>query len=168
MIWLTGFPCSGKTTLGYQLHGLLKNSIVLDGDEIRKTFNADLGRRPEDRKEAHRRITEVAKQNLLTHSFVIVCVVSPDGALRKIARATMESSGHRFVEVYVKAPISVCIDRDIKGMYKKALSGEDFRMPGLNDSYDEPDDAEVICNTDQETIAQSINKIVAYLKECRA
>lgn len=163
MIWLTGLPCSGKTTLAYHLHGLLENSTVLDGDEIRKTFNADLGRSPEDRIEGHRRIAEVAKEILRSQRYVIVSVVSPLASLRGKAKEAIEASGHRFIEVYVKAALAACIARDVKGMYKKALDGEDFRIAGLNDPYEEPVEPDVVCNTDQETIAESAQRIIAKL-----
>jgi adenylylsulfate kinase len=163
MIWLTGLPCSGKTTIAYELHNKIENSVVFDGDEIRNTFNADVGRGPEGRREGHRRITEVAKQILRDHSFVIVSVVSPDSSLRQIARSSMQSSGYKYIEVYVKASLEVCIKRDVKGMYQRALSGEDFRIAGLNEPYEEPIDPEVVCDTDRESLDICVEKILTYL-----
>jgi adenylylsulfate kinase len=163
MIWLTGLPCSGKSTIAYELQKRLENSLVFDGDEIRRTFNADVGRGPEGRREGHRRITEVARQKLQDHSYIIVAVVSPDDSLRQIARSSMQSSGFRFVEVFVNAPLETCIKRDVKGMYQKALSGEDFKMAGLNDPYEEPKEPEVVCHTDREPLETCVEKVLAYL-----
>jgi adenylylsulfate kinase len=163
-VWFTGLPCSGKSTLANKLKEKLeelgKKVYILDGDIIRKELNVDLGFSEEDRRENIRRVSVVAK--ILTECGVvpIVALVSPFRESRKKARERMEN----FVEVYVRAPLEVCKERDVKGMYKLALEGKIKGFTGIDDPYEEPENPEVICETDKESVDESVEKILAYLE----
>lgn len=163
-IWFTGLPCSGKSTLANKLKEKLeelgKKVYILDGDIIRKELNVDLGFSEEDRRENIRRVSVVAK--ILTQCGVvpIVALVSPFRESRKKARERMEN----FVEVYVKAPLEVCKERDVKGMYKMAIEGKIKGFTGIDDPYEEPDNPEIICETDKESVDESVEKILTYLE----
>ncbi len=163
-VWFTGLPCSGKSTLAEklkeQLEGLGKRVYILDGDIIRKELNEDLGFSEEDRRENIRRVSVVAK--ILTECGVvpIVALVSPFRESRNHARKRME----KFIEVYVKAPIELCKERDVKGMYKMAIEGKIRGFTGIDDPYEEPENPEVICETDKESVDESVEKILTYLE----
>ncbi len=164
-IWFTGLPCSGKSTLAnalkQKLEELGKRVYILDGDIIRKELNVDLGFSEEDRKENIRRVSVVAK--ILTECGVIpvVALVSP---FRESRRKAREKIG-KFVEVYVKAPIEVCKERDVKGMYKLAIEGKIKGFTGIDDPYEEPENPEVVCETDRETVDESVEKILNFLEK---
>ena len=164
-IWFTGLPCSGKSTLAnalkQKLEELGKRVYILDGDIIRKELNVDLGFSEEDRKENIRRVSVVAK--ILTECGVIpvVALVSP---FRESRRKARERIG-KFVEVYVKAPIEVCKERDVKGMYKLAIEGKIKGFTGIDDPYEEPENPEVVCETDRETVDESVEKILNFLEK---
>ena len=163
--WFTGLPCSGKTSVADRVAELLKEKGYrverLDGDLIRKGLTSDLGFSKEDRDENIKRVTFVAK--LLTRNGVAVLAtfVSPYRARRNKSR---EEIGE-FVEVYVKCPVEVCIERDVKGMYKKALAGEITNFTGVDDPYEEPESPELVIETDKETIDESALKVVERLTE---
>lgn len=163
-VWFTGLPCSGKSTLANKLKEKLeklgKRVYILDGDIIRKELNIDLGFSEEDRKENIRRVSVVAK--ILTECGVvpIVALVSPFRESRKKAREKIE----KFVEVYVKAPVEVCMQRDVKGMYRMAMEGKIKGFTGIDDPYEEPENPEVICETDRETPEESVEKILEFLE----
>ena len=163
--WFTGLPCSGKTSVADRVAELLKEKGYrverLDGDLVRKGLTSDLGFSKEDRDENIKRVTFVAK--LLTRNGVAVLAtfVSPYRARRNKSR---EEIGE-FVEVYVKCPVEVCIERDVKGMYKKALAGEITNFTGVDDPYEEPESPELVIETDKETIDESALKVVERLTE---
>jgi adenylylsulfate kinase len=162
--WFTGLPCSGKTTVADGVAEVLRDRGYrverLDGDIVRKSLTRDLGFSKEDRDANIMRVTFVAK--LLTRNGVAVLAtfVSPYRERRAKSR---EEIGE-FVEVYVRCPVEVCIDRDIKGMYKKALAGEVTGFTGVDDPYEEPEDPELILDTDKETIEESVEKVLEKLK----
>ena len=162
-VWFTGLPSSGKTTLGRMLEKELKErgfSVeVLDGDEVRERLSKGLGFSKEDRDENIWRIAYVAR--LITNSggVAITCAISPYRDLREKAR--MEIG--RFIEVYVRCPVEECIRRDVKGLYKKALSGEIKNFTGISDPYEEPLNPETIVGTHRETPEESLNKIISGL-----
>ena len=133
----------------------------LDGDTVRKGLTSDLGFSKEDRNENIKRVTFVAK--LLTRNDVIVLAtfVSPYEARRV---KTREEIGE-FMLVYVKAPVEVCIERDVKGMFKKALAGEIKNFTGVDDPYEEPESPELIVETDKETLEESVQKVLIKMKE---
>ncbi|HET9136096.1 MAG TPA: adenylyl-sulfate kinase [Candidatus Kapabacteria bacterium] len=164
-IWLTGLSSAGKTTIARALEKELVaagNRVeVLDGDEIRTILGNTLGFSKDDRNENIRRIAHIA--SLLTKHGVttIVSAISPYRAARNEAR---EKIG-RFIEVYVNAPIEICESRDVKGLYKKARSGEIAQFTGIDDPYESPLSPEVECLTGQESVRESVSKIIAFIKQ---
>lgn len=165
VIWFTGLPGSGKTTLATETSKILKERgykvEVLDGDEIRKGLSRDLGFSKEDREKHNERVMYVAK--LLSRNGVITLVplISPYREIRERARKEIKN----FVEVYVRCPLDVLIKRDPKGLYKKALAGEIKNLTGLQDTYEEPLNPDIIIDTDKLTIEESVNKLFSYLKQ---
>jgi adenylylsulfate kinase len=163
-VWTTGLSGSGKTTIARELERQLRERGVkveiLDGDIVRTNLSKGLGFSKEDRDTNIRRIGFVA--NLLSRNGVIAitAAISPYRAVRDEVRAGTE----RFIEVYVKAPIEVCESRDVKGMYAKARAGEIKGFTGIDDPYEEPATAEVVCETDRESVADSVAKIVGELE----
>ena len=166
VVWFTGLPASGKTTLAKAVEQELKNRGVphvqrLDGDIVRQDLTRDLGFSKEDRDENIRRVSFVA--GLLAQNGVatLCAFVSPYREARRAARARAP----RFVEVYCRCDLSTLIQRDPKGLYKKALAGEIKGFTGIDDPYEEPENPEVICDTDRETVAESTAKIIRYLED---
>ena len=159
-IWLTGLPASGKTTIALELEQRLKNSglsvEVLDGDELRKTLSADLGFSPEDRLEHNRRLIFLAKILMRNGIIVLLPLISPYRRTRHFAR---EELG-RFIEVYVKCPLEVCIRRDPKGLYARALRGEIKEFTGVSAPYQEPEHPEVVVETDRVSVAEAAELIL--------
>ena len=147
VIWLTGLPSSGKTTIANALAQRLRGDglpvEVLDGDEVRRELSPNLGFTMEEREEHNRRVIYVSK--LLTRNGVnvIVPLISPYRRTRRLARCELD----RFVEVYVKCPLGVCIQRDVKGLYAKALRGEINQFTGVSDPYEEPENPEIVVDT---------------------
>ena len=140
VIWLTGLSGSGKSTIANsvekRIHALGMHSYVLDGDNLRMGLNADLGFTPEDRAENVRRISEVAKVLVDAGLIVLVAVISPFEADRQRARSLFEEG--EFLEVFVDTPVNVCVDRDPKGLYKKASKGEIPNFTGIGQGYETP------------------------------
>ena len=163
--WFTGLPCSGKTTVADRVAELLKERgrLVerLDGDIVRKGLTSDLGFSKEDRNENIKRVTFVAK--LLTRNGVAVLAtfVSPYKARRQ---KTREEIGD-FVEIYTRCPLDVCMERDVKEMYKRALAGEIKEFTGIDDPFEEPENPELVIDTDKETVDESAEKVLAKLQE---
>lgn len=162
-LWFTGLPCSGKSTIANAVADELRKKRLkverLDADIIRKHLWRELGYSKEDRDENIRRATYLAK--LLTRNGVAVLTsfISPYTELRAYARREIED----FVEVYVKCPVEVCIQRDDRGMYKKALAGEIQNFTGISDPYEEPPDPEVLIESDKESIEESVTKVMVKL-----
>jgi adenylylsulfate kinase len=163
-VWTTGLSGSGKTTIARELEKQLRargvKVEILDGDIVRTNLSKGLGFTKEDRDTNIRRIGFVA--DLLSRNGVIAitAAISPYRSIRDEVREHTE----RFIEVYVKAPLEVCESRDVKGMYAKARAGEIKGFTGIDDPYEEPENAEVVCETDKETVDQSVAKIVAELE----
>ena len=164
-IWFTGLPSSGKTTLACLLEKKIQDLGFkvehLDGDEVRQKLTKDLGFSKEDRNENIRRITYVAKLVTRVGAVAITSAISPYQALREYARNEIGN----FVEIHVHCPIEVCIKRDVKGLYKKALSGELPQFTGVSDPYEAPLAPEVMVDTSQQTQEECINLIVGKLQE---
>lgn len=164
-IWFTGLSGSGKTTIRMALEQKLRNMglkvEVLDGDIVRQNLTKGLGFSKEDRDENIRRIGFVS--NLLTRNGVIVMVsaISPYRAIRDEVRERIGD----FVEVYANAPLEVCEDRDVKGLYKKARAGEIKQFTGISDPYEAPLNPEVECRTDLETLDESVAKVLRKLED---
>ena len=165
VIWLTGIPGSGKTTLAivlkkyYEQKGLPVE--ILDGDELRKTLSKDLGFSPEDRKEHNRRVIFIAKILVKNGVTTIVPLISPYRETREYARKEIPN----FVEVWVKASIDECKKRDPKGLYKKALAGEIKNLTGLQAPYEEPNNPELVLDTEKHTIEESTEMIISIVKK---
>jgi adenylylsulfate kinase len=163
-IWLTGFPCSGKTTLAKRLKEELDNrgykTIHLDGDDIRGKLNADLGFSPEDRKENLRRIAHVSKLFNENGNLVIASFVSPTNELREMIK---EIIGH-FKLCFVKCSVETCEKRDVKGMYKKARNGEIKEFTGISAPFEEPENPDIIIDTEALDVESCVKKILESLK----
>ena len=164
-LWFTGLPCSGKSAVADRVAEILREQGLrterLDGDIVRKSLTRDLGFSKKDRDENIRRITFVAK--LLTRNGVIVLTsfISP---YREVRAYACEEIGS-FIEVYVKCSLDVCIKRDIKGMYEKAIKGEVKEFTGISDPYEEPLDPDILLETDKEELEESAAKVIEKLKE---
>ncbi len=162
-LWFTGLPSSGKSAVADRVAKILREKECpverLDGDIIREKLSSDLGFSKKDREENIRRVTYVAK--LLTSYGVIVLAsfISPYRKMRETAREEIGA----FIEVYVKCPLEICIERDTRGMYKKAIQGEIKNFTGISAPYEEPQDPEILLETDKETLEESANKIIEYL-----
>jgi len=165
VIWLTGIPGTGKTTIANELtkiyHKKGLRTETMDGDEIRLGLSIDLGFSKEDRQEHARRVVFVTKLLERNDVAVNVALISPYHAFREHARGEIEN----FVEVYVKTPLDVCIERDPKGLYKKALKGEITDLTGLQDPYEEPLNPEVVIDTTTCTPLDAANTIISKLEE---
>ncbi|HUN93819.1 MAG TPA: adenylyl-sulfate kinase [Burkholderiaceae bacterium] len=139
-IWLTGLPCSGKSTLaaavGQRLAAMGQVARVLDGDDLRRGLASDLGFAPRDRTENIRRTAEVARLFNEVGIPVIAALVSPSRDDREMARRIVGPA--RFVEVYLSAPLDVCERRDTKGMYARARRGEIREFTGVDAPYEAP------------------------------
>jgi adenylylsulfate kinase len=167
VLWFTGLSGSGKSTLAnavdYALFHEGYRSYVLDGDNIRHGLNSDLSFRAADRKENIRRIGEVAKLFVDSGIMVSSAFISPFREDRELVRQMFETG--EFVEIFVKCPIEVCENRDPKGLYKKARKGEIPEFTGISSPYETPDLPEIVIETDNLSIAQSVEIIKKYLKE---
>jgi adenylylsulfate kinase len=165
VIWFTGLSASGKSSIANALEKELFerniSSYVLDGDNIRHGLNNNLGFSPEDRKENIRRIGEVAKLFVDAGVVALTAFISPYKADRDTARQLVGEN--EFIEVFVKCPVEICETRDPKGLYQKARAGVIPEFTGVSAPYEEPEKAEIILNTDQLSIQQSVDTIINYL-----
>jgi len=166
-LWFTGLPCSGKSTLAGIVAGELKRRErfveVLDGDEVRKHLTKGLGFSREDRDENIRRIGYVCRLLSRNGAIAIAAAISPYRAVRDEVRAGHEVG--RFLEVFVNTPLEVCIRRDVKGMYKKALAGELKNFTGIDDPYEPPVSPELVIEAAAEPEEHSATRIVTRLEQ---
>jgi adenylyl-sulfate kinase len=164
-LWFTGLPCSGKSAIADRVAEILKDRGYrverLDGDIVRQSLTRDLGFSREDRNENIRRVTFVAKLLTRNDVFVLTSFISPYRDIRAHARREIGS----FLEVYTKCPIDICIERDVKGMYKKAMAGQIKEFTGVSDPYEEPLDPEILLETGRETLEVCAAKVLARMKE---
>lgn len=165
-IWLTGLSGSGKSTIAVELeHALLENkhlAYILDGDNIRHGLNKNLGFSPEDRTENIRRIGEVAKLFTDANMIAITAFISPYRQDRDNVRKLLKEG--EFVEIYIKCPLDVCEQRDTKGLYKKARTGEVKEFTGISAPYEEPLHAELTIDTSKMTVDESTRAVLNYLE----
>lgn len=165
VIWLTGLPASGKSTIA----NLLKNyyekqnlsADILDGDEIRKTLSKDLGFSPEDRKEHNRRVIFVAKLLSKNGIITIVPLISPYRTTREMARKEIPN----FVEIFVKTSLEECIRRDPKGLYQKAKDDQMQNLTGLQSPYEELINPELVLDTQKHSATECLEMVISRLKE---
>ena len=166
-IWLTGLSGSGKSTVAVAAEKKLvemgKAAYVLDGDNVRHGLNSNLGFSPDDRTENIRRIGEVAKLFTDAGMIVLPSFISPYRADRDQVREKMNHGD--FVETYVSASVETCEGRDVKGLYKKARAGEIPEFTGISAPYEEPDKAELILDTNSQSVEESVDQLLGYLRE---
>jgi adenylylsulfate kinase len=166
VIWFTGLSGSGKSTVANAVATrLYENGIrnnVLDGDNIRHGLNKDLGFSEEDRKENIRRIGEVSKLFVDGAQVVLTAFISPFQADRQVVRDLLEDN--EFVEVYVKCPIEECEKRDPKGLYVKARQGIIPDFTGITSPYEEPENPELVVETNLYSVDECVDQVIAYLK----
>ena len=136
---------------------------LLDGDEVRRWLSPEAGFSREDRERHLRRVAYVSKLLARNGVAVIASFVSPYRSVRDEARRIVEGEGLKFVEVYVKCPLEVCMERDVKGLYRRALRGEISDMTGVQDPYEEPLNPEVVVETDRELPEECVEKIIEKL-----
>jgi adenylylsulfate kinase len=167
-IWLTGLSGAGKSTLARSLVPELRRGglkvEVLDGDEVRTNISQGLGFSKRDRDTNIRRIGYVSRLLARNGVAVISAAISPYRETRDEVRRSIEADGAQFIEVYVKCPVRVLAERDVKGLYKKALAGEIREFTGISDVYEEPIEPDVTVETDRQTISESARKIIEYLE----
>jgi adenylyl-sulfate kinase len=164
-LWFTGLPCSGKSTLALLVAAELERRgrgvEILDGDLVRTHLTKGLGFSKEDRDENIRRIGFVCGLLSKHGAVAIAAAISPYRAVRDEVRSSIAN----FVEVYVNTPLEVCIQRDVKGMYKKALAGEMKNFTGVDDPYEAPLQPEIIIETEKELPAVSAESILTKLEK---
>lgn len=165
VVWLTGFSGSGKSTIANLVEKLLydqgRHSYILDGDNVRHGLNKDLGFTDADRVENIRRIAETAKLMVDAGLIVLTSFISPFRSERQMARELMAEG--EFIEVFVNTPLSVCEQRDPKGLYKKVRLGQIKNFTGFDSPYEAPEQAEITIDTTISTPEQAAQTIVNYL-----
>ncbi|QDT44549.1 putative adenylyl-sulfate kinase [Gimesia alba] len=166
VLWFTGLSGSGKSTIAntvdHKLFEMGKHTFVLDGDNIRMGLNKNLGFSPEDRTENIRRIGEVSKLYNDAGILVMTAFISPYREDRDQVREILGDG--EFIEVYVKASLETCEERDPKGLYKKARAGEIKGFTGIDAPYEEPEKAELVLDSDGKGIDDLADEVVAYLE----
>ena len=161
VLWMTGLPCSGKTTIARELRNVIPNIAILDGDELREWLSPkDFSR--EGRNDHNKRVAYLSR--LLSSHKVPVCVslISPYEENRKTARSII--GPENFVEVYVNCPLEICESRDVKGMYKKARNNEIRNFTGISDPYEVPKSPDLLLETEKKSISDCVKTIIDYLK----
>lgn len=165
VIWLTGLSGSGKTTIAKGIEEVLHREgfvcQVLDGDNIRSGINNNLGFSIEDRLENIRRIAEVSKLFINCGIITINSFISPTEHIRQIAKDIIGADD--FISIYINAPISVCEERDVKGLYKKARAGEIKDFTGVDTVYEPPVNPDIEVHTDRVSAGDSVEEIIKYI-----
>ena len=167
-LWLTGLSGAGKTTLAGALEREMRARglavEVLDGDEIRTNLSKGLGFSKEDRDTNIRRIGYVCRLLSRNDVAAISAAISPYREVRDEVRRLIEADGAAFIEVYVRCPIEILAERDVKGLYKKALAGELTGFTGVSDPYEEPLAPEVVIESNRDAVEFSVTKILRELE----
>jgi len=165
VLWFTGLPSSGKSTIAHalekKLYDLKVRTYTLDGDNIRHGLCSDLGFSPEDRAENMRRIAEVIKLFLDAGIVVLCAFVSPYKKDREMVKKTVGKEN--FVEIYCRCPVEVCKKRDPKGFYEKAEKGEIKNYTGVSAPYEEPENPDLILDTHLLTVEESVEKVLNFV-----
>ena len=165
VLWMTGLPCSGKTTLSRKLSDKINNLVILDGDELREWLSPkDFSR--DARNEHNRRVAHLAKLLLKHNVSVLVSLISPFKENREDARKVIGDD--KFIEAYIKCSLSVCEERDVKGMYKKARLNEIKNFTGVNDDYEIPDKPDLTVNTETNSLDECVDQIAEHLGDYKS
>lgn len=168
-LWFTGLSGSGKSTIAVALEEALFErghlSYRLDGDNIRLGINKNLGFTAEDRTENIRRIGEIAKLFVDSSVIALTSFISPYREDRDKVRALHEEAGMPFIEVFVDCALAEAEKRDPKGLYKKARAGEIKNFTGIDDPYEAPEKAEIHLHTDQMSLQEEVDLLLAYLTQ---
>lgn len=170
-LWFTGLSGSGKSTIALKVDEILRNkgfkTYILDGDNVRWGINADLSFNKNDREENIRRVSEIAKLFNDAGLIVISAFISPYEETREKAKTIIGE--HAYKEIYVNTSLETCIDRDVKGLYEKAIQGKIKHFTGISDPYEEPQNPYITVDGNintVENIEEQANKIVEELEDC--
>ena len=165
-VWLTGLSGAGKSTLAVTLERSLLDAgmpcYALDGDELRTGISRDLGFSPGDRQENIRRVAEIARLMNDAGLIVIAAFISPYRTIRRMARDIVGPD--RFVEVYADAPLQVCEERDPKGLYRRARSGELRDLTGVGAPYEPPEKPDIVLHTGSASVAECTEQLFALVR----
>jgi len=169
ILWFTGLSGAGKSTIAHavedRLHKDKIRTYVLDGDNIRRGLCKDLGFTDADRTENIRRIGEVSRLMMQAGVITLTAFISPFRSDRQIARSLVDTGD--FIEVYCKAPLEVCEERDPKGLYKKARAGQIPEFTGIDSPYEEPQTPEIVVDTQHQSVDECVQTILDWLKQYR-
>lgn len=166
VLWFTGLSGSGKSTLAHELAKILRRRKfaveIIDGDQFRKMMHSDLGFSPQEIKLNNKIIIKYCLSNLARNNFILVCVIAPFEETRLWARKILSKN---YIEVFCKAPLKVCIERDPKGLYHKALEGKIKNFIGIDKKvpYEVPKHPDITINTDKLNIQESLQEILKFL-----
>lgn len=166
--WFTGLSGAGKTTLAYQAAQKLeregKSICILDGDQIRQKQSAHLSFTPEDIRKNNQIVSQLCLERRYQYDYIFVPLISPFEEVRSWARSLI---GETFFLVYVKASLENLIEKDVKGLYKKALRGEIENFIGIGEKvpFEEPKSADFTIQTDREAVMESVEKLIHFVKE---
>jgi len=167
VLWFTGLSGAGKSTLAHaveeQLHQMGCRTFVLDGDNVRHGLCGDLGFTDEDRQENIRRIAEVSKLMLESGTITLTAFISPFKAERNLARKLVPHGD--FIEIYCACDLTICEERDVKGLYKKARKGEIKHFTGISSPYEVPDKPELVIETSKYELEACVSQVLDLLKE---
>lgn len=165
ILWFTGLSGAGKSTLAHaleeRLHQQNCRTFVLDGDNVRHGLCSDLGFSDDDRQENIRRIGEMAKLFIESGVITLTAFISPFKADRQKVRDLVPEDD--FIEIYCKASLEVCEERDVKGLYQRARAGEIKAFTGISSPYEEPDNAELVVNTGGLTLDECVDQVIDFL-----
>lgn len=167
IVWFTGLSGSGKSTLAHaieeQLHQRQCRTYVFDGDNVRYGLCADLGFSDKDRAENIRRIGEMAKLFIDAGVIALTAFISPFKADRELVKSLVNAED--FIEIYCQCDLSVCEERDVKGLYKKARTGKIGSFTGISSPYEVPESADLVIRTDTQSLEESIQAVLDLLSE---
>lgn len=167
VVWFTGLSGAGKSTLAHaveeELHQLGCRTYVFDGDNVRSGLCSDLGFSAADRSENIRRIGEMTKLFVDAGVIALTAFISPLRSDRERVRRLIGDAD--FIEIHVQCPLAVCESRDVKGMYQKARAGQIKEFTGISAPYEEPEQPDLVVNTGEETLNESVNKVMNILRQ---